>query len=421
MKESSFGLNTNIKINMLRNGKKYLMIKHNKQHIPLFIKEKYLELIEDINKNKKTMEEILRMYSEKDLDILMSANIVVTDKSNTDIGINLDMKRQLEKFGSLALNSRTPVHANLEITYSCNYKCKYCFIDSLEQKTMSFEDIKGVLNKLKKLGVVNLLITGGEVFLHPNIMDIIDLAHKLGFKLNVQTNGSLMNEEIVKKLSTYDDLEIVISYHSSIEADFDEFTQVRGSYKQTIKVSKILEKYNIPYLFKHIVTSENEHSMKENIEFLENNKIPFIIGHDILPNIGDDRDNSKFQVKEETIEWLHENNYCNFSKSYCSACKTKLWVSPEGEVHPCELVRKSMGNIIHESLEDIWEGEKAKEILCSHLFETPEKCINCNIKDYCNKCLAYSNYDSWGGNFENYCTVAKIMKKCSIKKLEGIC
>jgi radical SAM protein with 4Fe4S-binding SPASM domain len=95
-------------------------------------------------------------------------------------------------------------------------------------------------------------------------------------------------------------------------------------------------------------------------------------------------------------------------------------VSPEGEVYPCELVRKNMGNIINENLEDIWEGEKAKEVLCSHLFETPEKCVKCNIKDYCNKCLAYSNYDSWGGNFEYYCKVAKIIKKCSIRKLEEI-
>jgi len=419
MRESILRLNPNITINMLRNEKKYLLIKHKKQKIPLFIKEKYIDLIEHINKNNKTMEEVLKIHSKKDLDILIDTNIIVADKCNTDIGINLDIMRQSAKLDSLALNSRTPIHASFEITYNCNYKCKYCFVDSLERKTMSFEDIRSVLKKLKEFGVLSLLITGGEVFLHPNIMDIIDFAQKLGFKLTVQTNGSFIDETTAKKISKYDNLDITISYHSSIESDFDGFTQVCGSFKQTIEVSKLLEKHNISYLFKHIVTSENEYSMKENIMFLENNKIPFVVGHDILPNIGDDRDNSKFQVKEKTIEWLHENSYCNFSKSYCSACKTKLWISPEGEVYPCELVRKSMGNIIHENLEDIWEGEKAKEVLCSHLFETPEKCTNCNIKDYCNKCLAYSNYDNWGEEFEKFCTVAKIIKKCSSKKMKG--
>jgi sulfatase maturation enzyme AslB (radical SAM superfamily) len=233
----------------------------------ILLKKRIWELIEDINKSEKTMEEILEMYSKKDLDILMATNIIVTDGPNSDIGINLDIKRQLEKFDSLALNSRTPVHANLEIMYICNYKCKYCFVDSLEQKTMSFEDIKSVLNKLKKFGVVKLLITGGEVFLHPNIMDIIDFAHKLGFKLNVQTNGSLMNEEKAKKLSTYDKSRSSYIISLLYRSEFDEFTQVGGSFKQTIEASKILKKYNIPYLLKQYRNFRNEHSMKENIAF----------------------------------------------------------------------------------------------------------------------------------------------------------
>lgn len=412
-------INKKVQIEVLRNGKKYLLIKTDRRRFPLFIKNDYfniLDEIKDMNINRSKAE---ILFGKQNIQILMSTNILVEDE-NKDVLMEFDKREQLVKLDRLAVSSRTPLTAVLELTYKCNYKCKYCYIDQVNVSTMKFEDIETTLNKLKEFGVTNLIITGGEPFLHKRIIDIVGLADKLGFTFTVQTNGSFINEEIAKELAKYDNYVIAMTFHSAFKHEFEKFTLIDNSYEKTLESAKILEKYGIKYLFKYPVTIENVDNMKDSIKFLEDNKIPFEVFYEMLPNIDGDRDNSLFRIGNEAVEWLYDNGYCKFGKSYCSACKTKLWVSPEGEVYPCELVRKSMGNILEEDMQDIWYGNKAEEILSSHIFDEPEKCSKCDKKEYCNYCLAYKDYDNWSGKFETFCVTASIVKKVMEKKEKGI-
>lgn len=407
-------VNPNIIIKQMRDKQKYVLAIINKKYIPIFLKQHFIEIIDFVNNNKLTLNELENKYNAEDIKVLLDGNIIsdnMVSSNNLDMLSNLNFEYQMKKLFKMAFSNRTPLNAIFEITYNCNYKCKYCYVEGVKSNMLSIEEIKTILYKLNELGIYELLITGGEPFLHPNIIDIIDISNKLGIVVKIGTNGSFINEDIAKELSKYPNVTINLSYHSCDETTFDKFTRSKNSFKKLIEAVEYLKAYNIQYNLKYTVTKENEASMKEDILFLEKNKYSFTIFTQILPDISNNKDNSKYCVTEESIEWLYKNKYMQFAKSSCSACKTKIWISPSGEVYPCELVRSSIGNILSDDINTIWDGNKCKAILNSKLHTPLEKCVGCDKKDYCNNCLAYLDYPNWNDSLNQFCKTAGVLKK----------
>jgi MoaA/NifB/PqqE/SkfB family radical SAM enzyme len=48
---------------------------------------------------------------------------------------------------------------------------------------------------LKEMKVPKIVVTGGEPFLRPDIVDIVSLLNRYGFSVRIQTNGTLVTEK----------------------------------------------------------------------------------------------------------------------------------------------------------------------------------------------------------------------------------
>jgi len=79
-----------------------------------------------------------------------------------------------------------------------------------DSKEMTLDEIKIAAHKLKRLGLTNVVITGGEPTLRTDLPEIISIFSKLGISTRLQTNGMLLDEEKLDKLveSGLDDLTI---------------------------------------------------------------------------------------------------------------------------------------------------------------------------------------------------------------------
>lgn len=407
-------VNENVFISKLKNGKQYILMKVNDELVPLFVKEEIIKVISFLKDNNCNKEELLSKFGgeiNQYIDILSTYGIISYETRETNLKINFDYEDQVNKLNYYAYKTRTPLMAKVEITYNCNYKCKYCYVKDVKAKFMPFDDLKVIMKKLKDNGVNRLFITGGEPFLHPDILKIIKYSSELRFVTIVQSNASLINEEIALELKKIKNVELGISFHSCNKEKFDKFTQVKESFNKTMIAVRHLQKLNVPFYLKLPVTYENQEDLKENIKYLEKNKFNFKIYTQILPNIKDKVDNSKYVIKNEYIEWLYENKYLKFNKTMCTALKTKLWISAEGDLYPCELTREVLGNLIKEDFDEIWFGDKAKKVLNSNIFIEPKQCEKCDKKDYCNKCLAYINYKEWKNGLRFFCNSAEAVKK----------
>lgn len=408
LSEVQYRLNPNIRIKKLRNGQKYLLVSNNDENFyPIFLKQDVIDSIVDLlSSYDEDNEEINNIELIK---IFYNQNILV-DKENENEKVKYKNINDIYKLNKLSLETRTPQYAKFELTFNCNYSCKYCYVNGSKSKFLRYNEITKVLDELNSSSINTLYLTGGEPFAHPDILDIIEYCSNLDFNVSIQTNGYFITEEIAKILSTYKNINISISFHSIDEAKFDDFTNTAGSYKKTINTISILKKYNLDLICKCCVTTENENEIKDIIDYFKENNIKFEIFTQILPNINDELNTNEYCVSSETINWLYDNKYLGFSKSTCSAFRDKFWVAPLGEVYPCELYRHQIGNLIDNSFEEIWENDEVMNLVNDKLYIEDEKCEECQYKKWCNKCLAYKYYDNWSKYLDQFCRKARIVK-----------
>lgn len=88
----------------------------------------------------------------------------------------------------------------------CNLRCPYCYNRELalgispEEISVSAEELYKHLGKRKNV-LSGLVLSGGEALLNPNLAEIIETAKSLGYKIKLDTNGTLP-EKLEKIIST---------------------------------------------------------------------------------------------------------------------------------------------------------------------------------------------------------------------------
>lgn len=85
---------------------------------------------------------------------------------------------------------------DLHITNRCNMRCIHCCYSSgeLSMDEMSLDDIEQLILDAKSLGAKHLDIFGGEPTLREDLIDVVKLASSLELKVELLTNGFLVNE-----------------------------------------------------------------------------------------------------------------------------------------------------------------------------------------------------------------------------------
>lgn len=103
-----------------------------------------------------------------------------------------------EKIGSLVKTSLVDFPENVSAVIflrNCNLRCPYCYNSVLakglfEDDFVTFDELKNHLQKRRNV-LSGLVISGGEALLSPQLSKIIETAKSLGYKIKLDTNGTL--------------------------------------------------------------------------------------------------------------------------------------------------------------------------------------------------------------------------------------
>lgn len=126
----------------------------------------------------------------------------------------------------------------------CNLSCSHCFIScgpkNHSHGMMSLQQVRQYLEESGGLGVKDYYITGGEVFLNPEIFEILGAILEYG-PLNILTNGTLITRDKVRKLREIQDragrsMHFRVSMESFEEEENDK---IRGKNSYRLAVAGI--------------------------------------------------------------------------------------------------------------------------------------------------------------------------------------
>lgn len=96
---------------------------------------------------------------------------------------------------------KAPLSVCIWISDICNLDCKYCYASPFSNRTIETNRLFDLIDELIDLQVFGVVLAGGEPFLHPAILDIVSRCVDRGVQTGVLTNGTLLSERVIERLS----------------------------------------------------------------------------------------------------------------------------------------------------------------------------------------------------------------------------
>jgi MoaA/NifB/PqqE/SkfB family radical SAM enzyme len=91
-----------------------------------------------------------------------------------------------------------PFTGNFELTAKCNFNCRMCYVhDNTKPDALSGEDWLRIAKEARDAGMVFVLLTGGEPFLHKDFKEIYTGMKRMGLLISINSNGSLLTDELI--------------------------------------------------------------------------------------------------------------------------------------------------------------------------------------------------------------------------------
>lgn len=285
---------------------------------------------------------------------------------------------------SRVLASNRPYHVQWMITRKCNYRCAGCNVwCEQDAKELSTEEIKQGLDILRKLGVLEIVISGGNPLLRNDIDEIIEYASRY-FITTVYDNGSMATEKIdaLRKADF-----VAISIDSLDPEKNDSIKGVKGAWEKAVKTVEKLHSEGINVSVSPTISQINLHEIIGLTRYFLKKGVPLwycLYSYDMadqtdsLFSIGKPndvfliKDNKEFvKLCDVLIEMKRKNSNILMTNKVLEAVKTlylsgkRTWkcralqnffiINPLGNVSGCHL-HEPVASIFE--LPEVWHSEK---------------------------------------------------------------
>jgi radical SAM protein with 4Fe4S-binding SPASM domain len=327
-------------------------------------------------------------------------------------------------------NRLFPTNVFYEVTHRCNGNCGYCYVE--DRKTAEDLDTASafrVLDKCADAGVMTIIFTGGEMFIRPDILDILGHAITKDFWfLGIMTNATLLTKEhmdyIIKNKNHFGGA-ISLSAFSHIPEMNDSYFGISGALEKILANGNYLQKGGVSVDIKLNVLDFNVDSIMETRAFFEKKSffVSSFVGAMFSPQRGNESlkmySEKEFIKKYFRMQPLSENEANKKSQlsmiaepelyDLCAGRFTNICIDNRGNIMPCVgFLHADPCNILDNgSLRDILATSRSiREARDLSKNDIP-KCKDCYFVNSCTVCLADMNQ-------EHGCYSAPPTKSCSM-------
>ncbi|WP_054199958.1 radical SAM/SPASM domain-containing protein [Clostridium baratii] len=275
----------------------------------------------------------------------------------------------------------------IEITNVCNLSCNFCPKTSRKLQFMDEESFKKVIESIKPYTDYIYLHLMGEPFLNKNLEKFLDIAYENGLKVNITTNGTLINKvkDILIKAKAL--RQVNISLHSfeanDSEVKLEEYvSNICDFILDANENSNIICSMRLWNMDSKELKACNELN-RDIISMLEEGlKIPFSLKEKLLESNGIKIRKNIYLNMAEKFEWPNIDKDNEDIEIFCYGLRDQIGILVDGTVVPCCLDSEgniNLGNIFENSLGEILEDDRAKNIYDGFS-------RRCAVEDLCKRC-----------------------------------
>jgi len=341
-----------------------------------------------------------------------------------------EFKRKVENL----ITAFHPLNGSIEVTKKCNASCGYCYIkQEPSTEDLPLKDMQCIIDKLYDAGVFFLCITGGEPFIRPDIVPLLEYCVKKDFfKISILTNGTLLNDGHIAFIGRNRDYFsfVKMSVFSHIPEVHDAYSGVKDSLRTIINNAQKLRQYGVKVFLSlnaldfNCDTFESSKTYFEEMGFAVFTGISKLINspglHNALRPLTQGEFFSRFlhgMPREKMI--AYQNGLKNkigssfMSAELCTGLYSNIHISNSGEITPCISFRKlTIGNIFDKRpVSRILRESDLYNRLRSMKKTDCIACRQCIYLSFCKHCtgVMHSEFGDFNHAPEQFCNFNKAL------------
>jgi radical SAM protein with 4Fe4S-binding SPASM domain len=313
-----------------------------------------------------------------------------------------------------------PIAGTFELTAQCNFNCPMCYvhmtreqIDASGKRELTTKEWLSIAEDAKNRGMVFVLLTGGEPLMRKDFFEIYQGMKKMGLYVSINTNGSMIQGEILDKFIEDPPYRINISLYGGNNETYQRMCGL-PRYNEVKENIRNLKKAGINVSLNLSITPYNCHDLEQIYKDAEeldvNVKATTYMYPSIRVNGKQYGSNNRLSEKEAAyyaVKWdkirfgeeefrqraintsklIAEREGCPVEADNGIACRagsSSFWMTWDGRMLPCGMMIEPVVYPLIHGFDKAWEELRT---LTSQI-KTPDKCTTCSYKEVCGVCAS---------------------------------
>lgn len=296
----------------------------------------------------------------------------------------------------------SPLYVEISPTSLCNQKCFFCYTSQVMKEnpvSIPGDLLIKIFKDLARAGVKSCEVQGtGEPLLNKALPDAIVAGKKGGMDICLCTNGTLLNEGILEKITPclsffrFSSLEcspeLYAKTHGSSEEDFHKVIKAmktaikikeRDGLDTVIVASFVAFDYNTPFIVEtaqmlkeigvNIFTIKTPIEMSKNIghKFKQGLHINYKSLFDKAKALSND--NFKFNIRTDFFDYCQDPKSRHIERdfTYCYGAEFEIMIGSDAKIYPCMclwgLTEYCLGDLTKMDFEKVWKSDERKKAM----------------------------------------------------------
>lgn len=283
------------------------------------------------------------------------------------------MSGQYDRLVRRASAGHVPLSVLFEVTHRCNLGCEHCYLTEgpvgrprPAREELTLDEIRRVLGQLAAAGTFFLTLSGGEVFMRRDFLDIVAAARALGFSVTVFTTGTLLTPQSAQALAALHPLSVEISVYSARAEVHDRVTHIPGSHARSLAALRLLREADVTILIKSPLMSITSGEYRDLMALAEGlgagcgfdpMLVPRRDGNRAPLALAPEREELRAFFSDPVLarEWAQPVPCVpERGEELCGSARRTCMISPYGDVFACAVHPLPAGTLRERSFDEIW-------------------------------------------------------------------
>ena len=351
-----------------------------------------------------------------------------------------------------------PISGTFELTPVCNFKCKMCYVRKTAAEVacsprgiMTLDDWRAIARQAFEAGTLDILLTGGEPLLWPDFWTLYEELIDMGFQIDINTNGSLIDEAALARFRARPPKRINLTLYGASDETYHRLCGVKGVFTRVDRAIRGLKEAGICLKLNCSLTPENAADLDWICTYSKEIGATLSCATYMFPPVRREPGmigvNERFTPEEAArclLRYMRldrgESNYRRFlhqlmdgtaeppgldegcfdpadGKVRCRAGRASYWITWDGWMTPCGMMSEPKRDVKDLGFAEAWRliTEDTRALQLSGV------CNGCPNRDFCHPCaaIAMAETGSCDGIPTYMCRVMQSMLRMAREELSS--